>query len=66
MSANLAMISDGKKFMWDGQLYDTEESALVAEQSYHNDSFEVRVVQREGKYFLYTRRVVRDFVVAAS
>jgi hypothetical protein len=66
MSANLAMVSDGKKFMWDGQLYDSEESALVAEQSYHNDNFEVRVVQREGYYLLYTRRVVREIVVAAS
>ncbi len=27
MSPNLAMISDGKKFMWDGQLYDSKEEA---------------------------------------
>ena len=66
MSENLAMISNGKKFMWDGQLYDTEESALIAEQSYHNDNFDVRVVQRGGYYLLYTRRVVKDIVVAAS
>lgn len=60
------MISDGRKFMWDGQLYDTEESALAAEQSYHNDNFEVRVVQREGYYLLYTRRVDTNSIVAAS
>ncbi len=66
MSENLAMISDGKKFLWDGQLYDSEESALIAEQSYHNDNFEVRVVQREGYYLLYTRRAVTDIAVAAS
>jgi hypothetical protein len=66
MSENLAMISDGKKFMWDGQHYDSEESALVAERSYRNDNFEVRLVQREGNYLLYTRRVVKEIVVAAS
>ncbi len=66
MSENLAMISDGRKFMWDGQLYDTEESTLAAEQSYHNDNFEVRVVQREGYYLLYTRRVDTNSIVAAS
>jgi hypothetical protein len=66
MSANLAMISDGKKFMWDGQLYDTEEAALRAEQSYHNYNFEVRVVEREGYFLLYTRRVVKELVVASS
>ncbi len=30
MSPNLAMISDGKKFMWDGQLYDNKEAASRA------------------------------------
>jgi hypothetical protein len=66
MSENFAMISDGKRFMWDGRLYDTEESALIAEQSYHNDDFEVRVVQRDEYYLLYTRRVVKDIIVAGT
>jgi hypothetical protein len=65
MSANLAMISDGKKFMWDGQSYATKEEASVAEQSYRKENFEVRVVEQEGKFLVYTRRVVKE-VVAAS
>jgi hypothetical protein len=65
MSANLAMISDGKKFMWDGQPYATKEEASSAEQSYRNDNFEVRVVEQEGKFLLYTRRIVKEAVVAA-
>jgi hypothetical protein len=65
MSANLTMISDGKKFMWDGQLYATKEEASGAEQSYRNDNFEVRVVEQEGKFLLYTRRIVKEVVVAA-
>jgi len=65
MSPNLAMISDGKKFMWDGQLYPNQEEASKAEESYRNDNFEVRVVKQEGKFLLYTRRVVKEVVVAA-
>jgi hypothetical protein len=64
MSANLAMISDGKKFMWDGQSYPNKEEASAAEQSYRKENFEVEVVEQEGKFLVYTRRVVK--VVAAS
>jgi hypothetical protein len=66
MSANLAMISDGKKFMWDGQLYANKQAALSAEQSYHNDNFEVQMVEQEDKFLLYTRRVPKEVVVAVS
>lgn len=66
MSANLATISDGKKFRWDGQLYATQEEASCVEESYHRDKFEVRMVEQDGKFLLYTRRVVKEVVVAAS
>jgi len=65
MSANLAMISDGKKFMWDGQLYSTKEKAAETEQSYRKDNFDVRVVQQEGMFLIYTRRVVKQAPVAS-
>jgi hypothetical protein len=65
MSTNLAMISDGKKFMWDGQPYATKEQATGAEQSYRKDNFEVRVIEQGGEFFVYTRRVVKQ-VVAVS
>jgi hypothetical protein len=65
MSANLAMISDGKKFMWDGKLYSTNEGASEAEQSYRTNGFEVRMVQEEGKFLVYTRRVVKQVPVAS-
>ncbi len=64
MSANLAMISDGKKFMWDGRLYATKEEAAGAEQSYRNDGFEVRLVQQDKNFLVYTRRVVKQVVAA--
>jgi hypothetical protein len=66
MSPNLAMISDGKKFMWDGQAYDNREEASQAEQSYENDNFQVRITEEGGKFFVYTRRIVREVATLAQ
>ena len=66
MSPDLAMISDGKKFMWDGQLYDNREEASRTGASYRNDDFEVRMVEEGGKFLVYTRRVVKEVVVTAQ
>ena len=65
MSANLLIISDGKKFMWDGQLYATKEDASRAEESYRKDNFEVQSLEQDQKFLVYTRRVAKE-VVAAS
>lgn len=54
---------DGKKFMWDGKNYVTEEEAKNAEQSYVGEGFETQIVPDEGKYEVYTRRVVTEVVV---
>ena len=54
---------DGKKFMWDGKSYETEEEAKNAEKSYSDEGFETRIVPDEGKYEIYTRRVVTEVVV---
>jgi len=66
MDPNLTMLSDGKKFMWDGQLYESEGDALHAADSYRKDNFEVRVLAGDGKSLVYTRRVVKEVVVAAQ
>jgi len=60
------MIRDGKKFMWDGQLYDSREDAARAEETYRNDNFEVQRMEQEGKFLVYTRRVVKEVVVTAQ
>jgi len=65
MSANLAMISDGKKFMWDGQVYATKEEACAAEQSYRKDNFEVRLVEQDQQFLVYTRRAVKEAVAVS-
>lgn len=61
MSPNLTMISDGKKFMWDGELFETRANGLRAAEGYQKDNFEVRLVEQEGKFLVYTRRMVKEF-----
>ena len=66
MSPNLSSICNGKKFMWDGSVYATREEASPVEASYQNDNFEVHVTEEEGKFLIYTRRLVKEVVVAAQ
>ena len=66
MSPNLAMISDGKKFMWDGQTYDAKEETTRASESYQNENFETQVVEEGGKFLVYTRRTVKEWAVATQ
>lgn len=66
MSPNLAMISDGKKFMWDGQVYDNQEEASRAAQSYHVEGFEIQMVEDGGKFLVYTRRTAKEVAVTAQ
>jgi len=48
--------------MWDGQLFETGANGLLAAESYQKDNFEVRVVEQEGKFSVYTRRIVKEHV----
>jgi hypothetical protein len=66
MSPDLATISDGKKFMWDGQLYDNREEASRAGESYQGENFEIRMVEEGGKFLVYTRRTVKEVAVTAQ
>ena len=56
-------ILDTKKFLWDGETYDTKEAADEAENKYKGEDFETRVLEEEGKFLVYTRRVVTEVVV---
>ena len=66
MNPKLAVICDGKKFMWDGHVYDTRQDASLAGEGYRNDNFEVLIAEEGGKFLVYTRRVVREIVVAVQ
>jgi hypothetical protein len=60
------MLSDGKKFMWDGQLYDTREEASRTAESYQNENFEIQIVEEGGKFLVYTRRTIKEWVAATQ
>ena len=58
MAEPRASIIDGKKFMWDGRLYDDREEAETARQGYEKEGFETRMVTEDDSLRVYTRRVV--------
>ncbi len=58
-----AKVIDGKKFMWDGEVYESEKDAQEVKKKYEKDDFEVELIQEENQFFLYTRRVVTEIVV---
>jgi len=62
LSPNLAIISDGKKFMWDGQSFDTRDESAGEAEAYKKENFEVRMVEQDGKFLVYTRRIVKETV----
>lgn len=66
MSPNLATVRGGSKFLWDGQLYDTNEAALRAAQSYQDDGFQTQIGEEGGKYLVYSRRAAKEVVVATQ
>jgi hypothetical protein len=66
MTPILALVSDGKKFMWDGRTLESREEASRVAESYRKDNFEVGVVEQEGKFFVYSRRVVKGVAVTVQ
>ena len=60
---NKAYFEETKKFMWDGEAYETDEAAAAVAQGYEDKGFEVRKIPQDGKLFLYTRREVTEVVV---
>jgi hypothetical protein len=54
---------DGKKFMWDEGDYSNESDAKVKIFRYEKEGFETRLVIKDGKFLVYTRRVVTEIVL---
>ena len=63
LTPNLTMISDGKKFMWDGRLFDSRDEGTREAEAYEKDNFEVRMAEQNGKFLVYTRRIVKELAV---
>jgi hypothetical protein len=60
---DISKLIDGKKFMWDGETYESEKQAQEVKKKYEGDKFEVELIQEENQYLLYTRRVVTEIVL---
>ncbi len=61
--AEQARFFGGKKFMWDGEEYESEEKANEVRQAYAEKGFEVELCREDDKVLLYTRRVVTEIVL---
>jgi len=57
MDIPLARKVNGKKFMWDGIVYDSEKSAQQGMEGYAKDGFEVEKFVEGGQFLVYSRRV---------
>ena len=60
---DISKLIDGKKFMWDNVVYETEKEAQEVKKKYEDDNFEVELIQEENQYFVYSRRVVTEIVL---
>ena len=63
MEGIVSRLLDGKKYMWDGKEYDSEQDAKSAAEKYSSDGFETRVVDEEDRFWVFTRRFVEEVVV---
>ena len=61
--ADLSKLIDGKKYMWDGEVYESEAQAQEIKKKYEDDKFEVQLIQEENQYLVYSRRVVTEIVL---
>ena len=60
---DLSKIIDGKKFMWDGEVYESDNQAQEVKKKYEDDNFEAELIQEESQYLVYSRRVVTEIVL---
>jgi hypothetical protein len=61
--AERARFFDGRKFMWDGELYEDEQKAAEVQKQYREKGFGVETCTEDGKVLLYTRRNVTEVAV---
>jgi hypothetical protein len=57
---------NGKKFMWDGNILPDEKPAQEIAKKYKDDGFETEVNLEDGKYFVFTRRIVKEVIVEGN
>ena len=63
MQPDKVMFHEGDKFMWDGELYESHEAAEAKQKEYEADGFQTQLVECEGGFLVYSRRVVTEIVL---
>ncbi|MCP4754737.1 MAG: hypothetical protein GY866_27975 [Proteobacteria bacterium] len=63
MAGEKAIYEDSRKFMCDGETYESHKDAVDKKQAYEEKNFDVRIIEEEGKLYIYTRRVVTEIIV---
>ena len=61
--AEISKKFEGKKFMWDGKTYQTEDLAKDAEKTYKENGFETKMISESDGFLIYTRRIVTEIVL---
>ena len=56
-------IIDGKKYMWDGEEYESESIANENISTYSKNGFHTKLIVENGHYLVYTRREVSEIEV---
>ena len=57
MTIPLARKVEGKKFVWDGITYESEDQARQAVEAYEKDGFDVQLFIENDQYIVYSRRI---------
>jgi len=57
MDIPLAKKVNGKKFMWDGVVYDSDAATQQVMEDYAKNGFEVEKFVEDGQFLVYSRRV---------
>ena len=57
MEIPLARKVDGKKYLWDGAAYSTQDDAQKVMEEYQKEGFEVHLVADGDQYLVYSRRL---------
>lgn len=63
MPVSEALWVEGNKYMWDGAEYASRSDAEGKVNTYAADGFETQMIEEEGKFLIYTRRVVTEIAV---
>jgi hypothetical protein len=63
MTPQAVRFFDRRKFMWDGEAYDSRPAAEAKRSDYEAQQFETQLIEEDARFLLYTRRVVKEVVV---